>query len=167
MGIFDLFRQDESAEWAPERKVPLVLNLPSRSLNGIALGARGAALSQLGRPANPRPFREGRFHYERLGIAIELQNECVHYFGFPVCRRDTDEAGPCEVTVVFPNGERIPVNNETDVMNLLAYLPSPREMDTDDEETVYFIDGDGYHLELEVSPEGRMFRVNLCAAAAD
>ncbi len=75
MGIFDLFRHDASEEWPEQREQPLALDLRELSLNGIPLGAPVTDLSQFGRPSNSKPFKSGHFHYERLGMVIELTNE--------------------------------------------------------------------------------------------
>jgi len=92
---------------------------------------------------------------------VELQDVLVNYFGFPVRKLDSDEVGPCEVSVVFPDGTEQRVDNQTTAETLLPHLPSPADTDIDDQETVYTFALHECQLELEVSPDGRVCRLNL------
>ena len=144
-----------------QREQPLTLDLCDMSLNRLPLGAAGMELSKFGRPLNKKPFKERLFLYDRLGIIIELKDDRVHYFGFPVRKLDTDPVGPCVVSVVFPDHAEILVTDNTTVDTLLPHLPSPTEVDADEEETDYLFTLQEDQLELEVSPEGHVCRLNL------
>lgn len=161
MGILDRFRHDKSEEWPEQREQSLVLDLSESSLNGVRLGVAAEELARFGRPSNRKPFRHQRFLYDGLGVVIELQNDRVHYFGCPIHRMDTDDVGPCEVSVIFPDRAEIPVIDGTEAELLLAHLPEPRETDVDDQETLYVFAVRENLLELEVAPNGRVRRLNL------
>lgn len=166
MGIFDLFRHDQSEEWPEEREQSLVLDLREQSLNGIQIGAAGEMLEKFGRPSNAKPFKHRQFLYERMGIVIELEKDLVNYFGCPVQRMDTDDVGPCVVTVICPDGAQISIAENTEAESLLAHLPEPADTDVDDLETVYTFGVGQHQLELEVSPDGQIRRLNLFNEAA-
>ncbi len=161
MGIFDLFRHDQSEEWPEEREQPLVLDPGDQSLNGVQIGDAGEELARFGRPSNPKPFKHGRFLYDRMGVVIELEKDRVHYFGCPVRRVDIDDVGPCVVSVVCPDGVQISVADGTMAETLLAHLPEPSETDVDDQETVYLFVFGEHQLELEFAPDRHVRRLNL------
>lgn len=161
MGIFDFLQPDESEAWSPETARSLLLDLWNLSLNRVALGAPGTELSQFGQPSNRKPFKNRSFHYKQSGFVVELKDSLVHYFGFPIRKMQSDEVGPCEVSVVFPDGAEIRVTDQTITETLLPHLPSPTDTDIDEEETVYTFEINEHQLELEVSPEGHVCRLNL------
>ncbi len=160
MGVFDRFRRDASEEWPKQKQQSLTLDLRVVSLNGIPLGAPSTDLSLFGRPSNSKPFSQGQFRYDLLGIVIELEDECVSYFGLPFCRRNADEVGPCNASIIFPGGTEISVSAETLVETLLPHLPAETGRDTDEDETVYTFTLDGSSLEIEVSSDGLVCRLN-------
>ena len=105
MGIFDFLQADESEAWSPETEQTLLLDLKDFSLNRVSLGSPATELSRFGRPSNKKPFKNRRFLYKQSGFVVELEDGLVNYFGFPVRKLDSDEVGPCEVSVVFPDGD--------------------------------------------------------------
>lgn len=161
MGIFDFLQADESEAWSPESEQTLLLDLNDFSLNRVSLGSPAMELSRFGQPSNKKPFKNRRFLYKQSGFVVELEDGLVNYFGFPVRKLDSDEVGPCEVFVIFPDGTEKRVNKQTTAETLLPHLPPPTDTDIDDQETVYTFALHEFQLELEVSPDGRVCRLNL------
>jgi hypothetical protein len=165
LSIFDLFKPDPSSTWPEEQAQRVTLDLRKMSVNSVALGDPANSLSRLGRPSNRRPFGTGQFIYSKLGFVVEIENLHVYYFGLPVRRRESDEVGPCELQIRFPDGSRQLVTEAAAVEDLLSKLPKPDEIDRDEDETVYFLSLYGKTLELECSPDDKVCRVNVFQAA--
>ena len=162
MGLFDsLFGNDPSTNWPEHVTKILSLNLADLSLNSLTIGTSAHELSAFGRPSNKRPFKEKRFTYHKLGIEIEIENDLVSYFAFPLARQPNDFTGPCALTLVLPNGSRSSVDSNADVKDLLENLPAPMETHREKDETIYFISIEGNTLELETSTDGLIRRINV------
>ena len=162
MGLLDsLFGNDLSTNWQDQTSQPLCLNLDDSSLNGVAIGNPSSKLSIFGRPSNNRPFKDLRFTYQILGIEIEIENDLISYFGFPLNRQSNDATGPCEFTLVFPDGHSCFVDDKTQAQALLDSLSTPFESDVDENEAVYSVSINGNILELEASKDGLLKRLNI------
>jgi hypothetical protein len=166
LAIFDFFRADPSSTWPEQQAQLLTLDLWKLSLNGISLGDPANHLSRLGRPTNKRPFRAEQFIYSKLGFVVEIDNHQVCYFGLPVRRREFDEVGPCELQIHFPDRSTHLVTETTTADDLLSKLPKPKEIDRDEDETVYFLTLCGKTLELECLPDGKVCRINVFQATS-
>ena len=162
MGLFELFMgKDASSDWPEVARQELLLDLGESAVNGIRIGAPAVEISKLGRPSNKRPFKNKRFLFDQHGIVIEIENGVVCYFGLPVKRTESDDVGPCDLTIRFPNSVELTVNSNSEVSSLLKNLPKIESSDSDEEETVHYLDVNAQKLELEVSPDGKVRRVNL------
>ena len=142
----------------------VVLDLWKLSLNSISLGDPAHCLSRLGRPSNRRPFATERFVYTKSGVVVEIENQHVYYFGLPVRRRESDDVGPCELQVRFPDRSEQLITGATAAEDLLSRLPRPNKIDRDEDETVYFFSLYGKALELECSPDDMVCRINVFQA---
>jgi hypothetical protein len=161
--VFGMFRKpDPSEEWADERPGDVVLDLRNLTLNEVGFGAPAAELAPFGRPANPRPFKEEIFRYERVGVVIEAEDGKVSYFGLPVVADENAQVGPCRLILIMPCGTALPVDHTTDPMLLVTYLSQPDIMDEDANERWIEFDLGAHKLELEAAPQGGALRRVNC-----
>ena len=157
--VFGLFRKDDpSASWSEDTGGEVVLDLRAFTLNDVPFGVPCSALEPLGRPANPRPFRDERFEYERTGVVIEAEDGKVSYFGIQL----DDAPGSCQLIVVTPSGYRVTVNGGSDPLDLVAHLPLPDIADEDEQERWIEFDLGQHKLELEAAPKGGALRRVNC-----
>ena len=110
-------------------------------------------------------LRMNAFGSRSLGWWPRFKNDLVAYFGLPVWRDnlagESRDLGPCEFLLKFSNGVEHQLNGETSADLVLAELPTPEAVDSDSEETIYLIHVKDFCVELEVSPAGKMRRLNL------
>ena len=163
MGLFDFIAgTDPSSDWIELGKHPVLVSVADLSVNGLRLGGSANAVSKLGRPSNKRPFKERRFHFKELGVIVEIEDDAVSYFGLPLTVDAAyDDVDPCEFKLRFAGGHEIEVNATTEAASILENLPEPSETNVDSDETIYVIPVRDYLLELEVSPSGKMQRLNF------
>ena len=163
MGLFDFIAgTDPSSDWIELGKHPLLVSVADMSVNGVRLGGSANDVSKLGRPSNKRPFKERRFHFKELGVIVEIEDDAVSYFGLPLTVDAAyDDVDPCEFKLRFAGGHEIEVNADHRCsVDLRKPSRAFRDRRRLADETIYVIPVRDYLLELEVTPSGKMQRLN-------
>jgi hypothetical protein len=165
VGWLDRFsRKDPSDGWALPRQFKPEIDLRSLSLSGVALGSGPEDLQRFGRPENKRPFRSGRFLYPRSGVLIELEEGRVGYFAVALGDdplNHVDGLDAMKATLIREDGEEMDLSGFTTLTDIRCFLPCEPVTDIDADEIVDTFSMDGYVVEIEARPNGRLKRINL------
>jgi hypothetical protein len=160
MGVYTTLFTDPTDSWPAQRRVALILEIPTLALNGIALGDPADALIVFGRPSNKQPFKHGRFVWSEVGLLAEIENRRIAYFAVALAHDEADALGPASLDLLLPKNARLTLD-PTAPSDLLAYaLGQPHEIDRDEEETILHYSFNDCRLEFECSPDGILKRVN-------
>jgi len=145
--FFDFLFNDQTSGWNECFRVPLALNLYSKSVNGVVIGDIYEKLQTLGRPDNRKPFKKNHFIYYPLGLEIYGANGKIHGFDFifrvgqEALSLNENEAKyvSCELSIVNKNGGQLLVNKNTSPADVERFFGAPTEKDDEDEDYLSLI----------------------------
>jgi hypothetical protein len=132
--LFKLFSKKPPARWARRDEMPLVFNLASESLNGVAIEDPFEKLSVFGRPSNPNPFAVEMFDFRDLGLEIGGVGGRISYFAISI-RNYQGTRG--EATLVTERGTPLTLSELTRPADVEAVLGKPFEKEIREEEVSY------------------------------
>lgn len=162
MSILDFFfYKDPIAHWPKHVRTDIFFDMGKFTVNGAKLGEHYEALQVFGHPDNPKAVKVQQFCYFASGFVVEMSENKTDFVAF-VFQDDFQEGfQECALTLRLPGPKPANLSSNTTRQELEQLLGPPQHEDTDAEETILSYKRHGVELELELTLEGRLKRVNI------
>jgi hypothetical protein len=164
MGLLDLFEKDRTLDW-PEAgdTMPLLFDVESRALNGIALGESFEMLRLMGRPGNPDPLRSSLFKYFGLGLVAALVRGKIDHFGFIMLDEDDEGFAPCRLSIRRRDGSEVEIDERSTAEQVRRHFGGPDGSESYGGYFEYVYEQPGLSLVFEFTGDGRLVGLDICA----
>jgi hypothetical protein len=96
---------DATGDWPPVVARAVTLDLRTRSIHGVTLGAPVDTLRRIGRPANRRATVDGHFVYPDLGVTIHCEQDRI--CDIELCFDPEEGPTAQEATIQAPGGAKV------------------------------------------------------------
>ena len=141
--------------WVRDPSRPLVLDLDTKSLSGVPLGAPFDRLDFLG-PARRSKYNREIWEFSSLGVVAEEEDATVGSL-FVVPIPDANFGVEPYTGSVTIGGQPVSISWITREEDVKRAFGKPTRRDEDPEETILFYEVDGrVEREIELTPEGRI-----------
>ena len=152
--------RNPTREWVRDPSRPLELDLDSKSLSGVPLGAAFDGLEFLG-PAQKSKRGAGLWEFSALGVVAEEEDSRIGSLFVVPIPDGTFDVEPY-TGVVSIGGQPASISWISREQDAIQAFGKPTRRDEDPEETVLFYEIDGrVEREIELTPEGRVKTVAL------
>jgi hypothetical protein len=153
-------RPNPTSEWVEDRSVPLVVDLDSFSLGGVALGERADRLSFLGPCDEP-------YCFPTQGVRFDETHGLLDWFGIALSTAAMDLFPPkidkisvFKGVIVTADGEHDPASLRREP-DLLALFGEPYWRDADEDETLLFYEYRDVEMQAELTADGRAKAIGI------
>ena len=147
--------RNPTREWVGDPLRPLELELDSKSLSGVPLGAAFDNLEFLG-PAKRSKHGSELWEFSTLGVVAESEDSRIGSFFVVPIPDDNFDVEPYS-GVVSIAGQTVPISWISREQDVKQAFGEPTRRDEDPEETVLFYEiGGRVEREIELTPEGRI-----------
>ncbi|MEW5733319.1 MAG: hypothetical protein AB1921_00600 [Thermodesulfobacteriota bacterium] len=163
-------------DWKPVWPRTITFDLDRKSVNGLGFGADVAACELFGKPdrMDARDNGEVMFLYQQNCLVLEFDRSVLDYAavvlsleqGLYGWEKIEPAPGRWADLTLARGGKTLSVDGRTREDAVAAFLGRPGNRDEDDEEIVLFYTINGLELEIELTKEGCVKRVNLFSGNA-
>lgn len=141
--------------WVRDPSRPLELDLDSKSLSGVPLGAPFDSLEFLG-PAQRSKGGTGLWEFSTLGVVAEEEASRIGSFFVVAIPDENFDVEPYTGAVTIA-GQPVSISWISREQDVIQAFGEPTRRDEDPEETVLFYEiGGRVEREIELTPEGRI-----------
>lgn len=147
--------RNPTREWVHDPSRPLELDLDTKSLSGVPLGAPFDSLEFLG-PAQRSKHGSALWEFSTLGVVAEAEASRIgSFFVVPIPDENFDVEPYTGVVTIA--GQPVSISWISREQDVIQAFGEPTRRDEDPEETVLFYEiGGRVEREIELTPEGRI-----------